>query len=76
MKAGMRTRSPRRADLGPDRAPPVVTATGQRAGINMISAITPGGQVRFQLVEDSFTAAVFIDFCKRLLHDDRRAGFF
>ena len=35
----------------------------------MISAISPGGQVRFQLVEGSFTAAKFIEFCKRLLHD-------
>jgi hypothetical protein len=28
-----------------------VTATGQRVGINMISAITPSGQVRFQLAD-------------------------
>jgi transposase len=45
------------------------SATGQRAGISMISAITPGGQVRFQLIEGSFTGAKFIEFCKRLLHD-------
>ena len=35
----------------------------------MISAITSGGQVRFQLIEDNFPAAKFIKFGKRLHHD-------
>lgn len=48
---------------------PVVRATGARARINMISAVTPTGQLRFQLVEGTVNADTFIEFCKRLVHD-------
>jgi transposase len=68
-EAGLRTDHHAGRTWAPVGRTPVVTATGQRAGINMISAISPGGQVRFHLVEGSFTAATFIEFCKRLLHD-------
>jgi transposase len=68
-EAGLRTDHHAGRTWAPVGRTPVVTATGQRVGINMISAITPSGQVRFQLVEGNFTAAKFIEFCKRLLND-------
>jgi transposase len=46
---------------------PVVRATGQRFGCNVISAITNRGAVAFRVFQGRFTAPVFIDFLKRLL---------
>lgn len=46
---------------------PVVRATGQRFGCNMISAITNRGALAFMVFDGKFTNAVFIDFLQRLL---------
>jgi hypothetical protein len=35
----------------------------------MLSAVTARGALRFMVHEGTVNAAVFIDFCKRLLHD-------
>ncbi len=48
---------------------PVVKRTGKRFRVNMISAISAGGLLRFRLFAGSFTGAVFIDFLGRLLRD-------
>lgn len=48
---------------------PVVTNTGARYSVNMISVVSAKGALRFAVYEGSTNAAVFIDFCKRLLHD-------
>jgi transposase len=48
---------------------PVVKATGARHSVNMISAVTTQGLLRFAVFTGSCTAAVFIDFCQRLLAD-------
>ena len=39
------------------------------SGVNMISAISNAGMLRFRLVVGSFTGAVFIDFLGRLVRD-------
>jgi transposase len=49
---------------------PVVTSTGARYAVNMISAITPKGKLRFSTFTGTMDAAVFIAFCRRLIHDD------
>jgi transposase len=46
---------------------PVVSSTGARFGANLISAISAQGQLRFMLTSGRVTAAVFIEFLKRLL---------
>ena len=46
---------------------PVVSSTGARFGANLISAISAQGQLRFMLTKGRVTAAVFIEFLKRLL---------
>lgn len=46
---------------------PVVRATGQRFGCNMISAITNRGALAFMVFQGKFHNPVFIDFMKRLL---------
>ena len=48
---------------------PVVRGSGRRFSINMISAITPGGTMRFTVHEGRVNSAVFIEFCRKLLHD-------
>ncbi|MGH8459327.1 MAG: IS630 family transposase [Nevskiales bacterium] len=46
---------------------PIVRATGQRFGCNMISAITNRGHLAFRVFEGKFHAGLFVDFMKRLL---------
>ena len=48
---------------------PVIKRTGKRLRVNMISAISNQGRLRFRLFTGSFTGAVFIDFLGRLLRD-------
>jgi transposase len=53
---------------------PVVRATGARFSINMLSAVTAQGALRFTVHDGRVNAEVFIDFCKRLLHDAEKSG--
>ena len=46
---------------------PVIRATGQRVGCNMISAITNKGALAFMVFQGQFKAPVFVEFMKRLL---------
>jgi len=46
---------------------PVVQRTGARHTLNMISAVSPRGELRFMCHEGKFNAALFIEFMERLL---------
>ncbi len=46
---------------------PVVRATGQRFGCNMVSAITNKGALAFMVFQGKFKAPVFVAFLQRLL---------
>ncbi len=48
---------------------PVVPSTGDRFGINLISAVTAKGALRFAAYDGNLNGPIFIDFCRRLLHD-------
>ena len=48
---------------------PEVKNTGARYSVNMISVVSAKGALRFAVYEGNTNAAVFIDFCRRLLHD-------
>jgi transposase len=48
---------------------PVVKATGARHSLNMISAVTAQGLLRFSTYTGSFTGARFIEFAKKLIAD-------
>lgn len=54
---------------------PIVRATGQRVGCNMISAISGKGQMRFMLTRGRVTSAVFVDFLRRLMQGMKRTVF-
>jgi transposase len=47
---------------------PVVRQTGQRFSLNMISAVSPKGQLRFMVTPKRISASVFVEFLKRLMH--------
>ena len=48
---------------------PIVKATGARHSLNMISAVTAQGLLRFSTYTGSFTGARFIEFCRKLMAD-------
>ena len=54
---------------------PVVRLNANRVSINMISAITNQGAVRFKIFEGTMNAAILIDFCKRLIGTAERKVF-
>lgn len=46
---------------------PTVSSTGARLRVNLISAVSAQGRFHFMLTPDRFTAATFMQFCRRLL---------
>ena len=46
---------------------PIVSSTGARFRVNMISALSAQGQLRFMLTEGRVTASVFVEFLRRLM---------
>ena len=54
---------------------PVVAATGQRFGLNMISAISARGLLRFMVVKGKVNGPKYIEFLQRLIHNAPRPIF-
>jgi DDE superfamily endonuclease len=48
---------------------PVVATTGDRFVVNLISAVTAKGALRFAADDGHLNGPVFLDVCRRLLHD-------
>lgn len=68
-EAGVRTDHHAGTTWAPIGRTPVVTATGERKSVNMVSAVSPGGQIHFDVFEGTMNAARFIEFCTKLVHD-------
>ncbi len=64
---GLRSDHVTGASYAPVGRTPVVRATGQRFGCNMISAITNKGALALMVFQGKFTAPVFVTFMQRLL---------
>jgi transposase len=73
-EAGVRSDYHAGTTWAPVGATPTGAATGARFGLNMISAISAKGALRFSVFAGTFTAAGFIAFLHRLLHDAEHAG--
>ena len=71
-EAGVRSDFHSGTTWAPKGKTPIVEATGQRYGMNIISAISPRGEMRFMTVEGRMNAGKFIEFLKRLLHNAER----
>ncbi|MFC1896431.1 IS630 family transposase [Thermodesulfobacteriota bacterium] len=54
---------------------PIVSSTGARFSVNMISAISPRGLLRFMTIDGRFNADRFVDFLKRLMHNSQKPVF-
>lgn len=54
---------------------PVVSSTGARFGLNMISVVSAQGEFRFMVVKGKVGAKQFITFIQRLIHSANRAIF-
>lgn len=74
-EAGVRTDYHAGTTWAPVGETPAVAATGQRVSVNMISAVSPGGQLHFQVFEGSTNADRFIEYCQALLADTDRPVF-
>jgi transposase len=54
---------------------PVVKKTGKRFSLNMISATSNRGDIRFKIIDGRFNAGEFISFCKQLITDVKKPVF-
>ena len=74
-EAGVRSDFHSGTTWAPKGKTPIVEATGQRYGMNIISAISPRGDMRFMTVEGRMNTGKFIEFLKRLLRNAKRPVF-
>ena len=66
-ETGMRNDSQHERGYAPKGKTPIIRLNAKRASMNMISAISNQGKVRFQVFEGTMNAAKLIEFCKRLI---------
>ena len=73
-ETGFRSQCSHGRSWSPKGQTPVKEVTGQRFGVNMISAIGNDGSMRFSLFNGKFNQFVFIEFLELLLkhHPDRK----
>jgi len=74
-EAGVRSDGHAATTWGIKGQTPVVRSTGQRSSLNMISAVSARGQLRFMVVKGSVNGAAFVEFLKRLMHNAGRPVF-
>src|SRR3954466_5857514 len=73
-EAGVRSDYHAGTTWAPVAQTPAVRTTGARFGLNLISAISAKGALRFSILPGTLTAAGFIAFLTRLLHDAEHTG--
>lgn len=71
-ETGLRNDCQHERGYAPKGKTPVIRLNAKRELINMISAITNQGKVRFKLFEGGMSATILIDFLKRLVKDAQR----
>jgi len=75
-EAGVRSDYHSGTTWSPKGETPVVEKTGARFSVNMISALSPRGDLRFMVVEGTVKSDVFIQFLKRLLAGNQKSKVF
>jgi transposase len=68
-ESGVRTDHHAGTTWAPVGQTPVVEVTGERKSVNMISAVSPGGTLHFDVFFGTCDATVFVEFLKKLMHD-------
>lgn len=71
-ETGLRNDCQHERGYAPRGKTPVIRLNAKRESINMISAITNQGKVRFRIFEGSMNADMLIEFMMRLLSDAQR----
>jgi transposase len=74
-EAGVRSDYHSGTSWAPKGKTPVVRTTGARHSLNMVSAISAQGKMRFMTVKGKLTAETFIDFLERLLKNQDKPVF-
>jgi transposase len=74
-EAGVRSDHHAGTTWAPKGQTPVVSSTGARFGLNLISAVSAQGELRFMVTKGRVGAHVFVEFLKRLLHNAGRPIF-
>jgi transposase len=74
-EAGIRTDHHAGTTWAPIGQTPVVEATAERGGVNMISAVSQLGVLHFEVFTGRFDAGVFVEFLTKLTHDIDRPVF-
>ena len=74
-EAGVRSDHHSGTTWAPQGKTPVVRTTGSRFGMNLISAVSAQGQLRFMVTPQRMTATVFVEFLRRLIHNQKRPVF-
>lgn len=68
-EAGVRSDFHAGTTWAPRGETPIVPATGRRYALNLVSAISPRGELRFMTFTGRMDARKFIEFLRRLLHN-------
>jgi transposase len=74
-EAGVRSDAHSGKTWAPRGKTPIIPTTGARFGLNMISAVSPKGHLRFMVVPGRVAAEQFGNFLKRLVHRTERPIF-
>ena len=74
-EAGVRSDHHSGTTWAPIGQTPIVKATGARFGINIISAVSARGKMRFMTVKETVKADIFIEFLKRLIYNQEQPIF-
>lgn len=74
-EAGVRSDAHAGTTWSPKGETPIVSSTGARFGVNLISAVSPQGGFRFMCTKGRVNAGVFIEFLKRIIKSSSRKVF-
>lgn len=68
-EAGIRTDYHSGTTWAPVGQTPIVRGTGDRKSVNMISAVSPRGELHFSFLSGNLNSEMFINYLKMLMHD-------
>lgn len=74
-EAGVRSDAHAGTTWAPKGKTPILSSTGARFGLNLISAVSRQGHFRFMCVKGRVNALVFIEFLKRMIRDSKQKVF-
>lgn len=75
-EAGVRSDAPMGKTWGRRGKTPIVKKTGKRFGLNLVSAISPKGSIRFMVTKGNFGGKEFVEFLRRLVAGTKRKVIF